>query len=745
MNIKICSIENGKDSKNFKQGLPQLMTELNRRNMHVMYAEQLAAAPEELLKAIMSSNSAEDRIDAVILLNAYNSSHNGNIQNLLCQLCSNSYTPAKKLAEEYGEIPTAGNDIVLKEERASGEDFANAISLGDMGSGYEAYCFFLGDLRIIALPPSSVTGTEELKMVREALESAALRAPLPRSAVNDMGLRYDIQPINTASKKKKKRGFIKSVIPMKGDRPAEIIRKLILIAASLTFIVTAGFLINYLVIQPAINDNMNNEIRQIASKGMPSRSATTSSSSNKDKDKNDKDDRPKSSRNFDELQKVNKELVAWVQIPDTMIDYPVMLHKGDDIDNQYYLYKDMYKNYSGYGSIFIDWRSTGGVNAKNIILHGHHMQDGRMFQNLMGYGKYVGDLDFYKKHPLIYFDAPNGDCDWKIIAYYKTNTLDAHGDYFDYLTGEFNSDAEFMNYVYLIRERSLIDCPVDVNEDDQLISLSTCSYEFDEFRTVLVARKCRPGESSDVDVKKAQLNSDPLWPDVYYNNYGGQKPKITSFSKANKAGEIDWYDGQGNLKGKERNFTLHDAADAAAAQDDDDSSSNTEQKIKEKGISFNMDKMSLENGLSSRLTVIWNPDNVADKTIKWTTSNVGVADIDGDGVVYAMGPGEATITAESKYGYKASCKVTVIQPVSSLYLNYTGYDFYEKTSVQLSASVTPSNATNKTLTWSSDNPAIATVDQNGLVYGVAVGQTVIRVRTNNGLEMACNVNVMPVN
>ena len=319
MNIKICSIENGRDSKDFKQRLPQLMTELNRRNMHVMYAEQVEAAPEELLKAIMSSNSAEDRIDAVILLNAYGSSNNGDIQNLLCQLCGASYTPAKKLAEEYGEIATGGNDISLKEERVSGEDFANAFSLGDMGKGYEAYCFFLGDLRIIALPSSSVTGTEELKMIREALEGAALRAPLPRDAVNDMGVRYDIQPLDTDSKKKKKkkRGFIKSVIPMKGDRPAEIIRKLILIAASLTFVITAGFLINYLVVQPTINDNMNNEIRQIASKGMPSRTTTTSSN---DKDKDDKDDRPKSSRNFEELQKINKELVAWVQIPDTVID-----------------------------------------------------------------------------------------------------------------------------------------------------------------------------------------------------------------------------------------------------------------------------------------------------------------------------------------------------------------------------------------------------------------------------------------
>ena len=94
-----------------------------------------------------------------------------------------------------------------------------------------------------------------------------------------------------------------------------------------------------------------------------------------------------------------------------------------------------------------------------------------------------------------------------------------------------------------MRERSIIDTPVTVNEDDQLITLSTCTYEFENFRTAVIARKVRPGEDSTVDVDSASANSDMLWPDVYYRTYGGTKPEDKSFAQAYENGEISWYDG----------------------------------------------------------------------------------------------------------------------------------------------------------------------------------------------------------
>lgn len=733
MNIEIYSVKKGKSDKEFKENLPVLITRLNRRNMHVLNNVSIDNDAESLLKAVIESEKSQDDIDTVIVLNSYDGSKSSTVHNTLCQLCSCDYTPAKKRISELESSGESDESTTASQPVQSGQSRANAFSIGDVGKEQEAFCFFYKNLRIVTLPAESLTGVDTAEMIKEAIDSAALRTALPHDTVDELGLEFTIAPMESG--KKKKRGFIRSVIPMKGDRPAEVIRKLILIAASLTFIITAGYLINYLFIAPMLNDNMVEDLKLTSSEEGTRPEITTPSEENKD-------DKPTTSRNWEELHKKNKEIVAWLEIPGTdFIDYPVLSHKGDDINNQYYLYKDIYGNYSGYGSLFIDYRSKNDVEAKNVIVHGHHMNDGRMFQNLMNYGTYSGNLDFYKKNPIIYFDTPQGDADWKIISVYKTNTLDEHGDYFDYLTGTFNSDAEFMNYVYLIRERSLIDCPVDVNEDDQLLSLSTCSYEFSEFRTVVVARKCRPGESSKVDVDKAKINSDALWPDVYYSVNGGTKPKVTSFSKAYKAGDIDWYDGKGNLKGKERAFTLHDAADAAAGNS---SSSNTETKIKEKGISFTTKQISLDNGASSRLTVVWNPDNVANKTLEWSTTNTAVADIDSDGVVYAMGAGTAVITAKSKNGYVAQCEVTVLQPVTEMSINYSGYDFYEGSSIQLSATVAPDNASDKTLRWSSSDPSVATVDQNGLVKGIAPGQAIITVKSSNDLELTCAVTIMPL-
>jgi len=73
------------------------------------------------------------------------------------------------------------------------------------------------------------------------------------------------------------------------------------------------------------------------------------------------------------------------------------------------------------------------------------------------------------------------------------------------MISDFENDKDFMNYVYNVRVRSLFNCPVDVNEDDELVTLSTCSYEFTNFRTVVVARKVRAGESTKVMFQRHRL------------------------------------------------------------------------------------------------------------------------------------------------------------------------------------------------------------------------------------------------
>lgn len=247
--------------------------------------------------------------------------------------------------------------------------------------------------------------------------------------------------------------------------------------------------------------------------------------------------------NWNELKNINREIVGWIQINDTQVDYPVLHHEEDDSTSQFYLNHNYQGDYDSYGSIFIDYRCLKGTKSKNTIMHGHHMNDGSMFGELMKYGTTGGNLDFYKKSPTIEFDTPDGGGIYKIISVFKTNTLPAHGEFFNYMIGEFKNDRDFMNYVYNVRARSLIDCPVDINENDELITLSTCSYEFTDFRTVVVARKIRDDESDEVEVNKAKLNKEAVWPEVYYSEYGGTPPEVTDFITAYENGQIDWYSG----------------------------------------------------------------------------------------------------------------------------------------------------------------------------------------------------------
>ena len=256
-------------------------------------------------------------------------------------------------------------------------------------------------------------------------------------------------------------------------------------------------------------------------------------------------------QDWGELAKINKEIVAWVNIPNTVVNYPVLKHQGDNINSQYYLHRNYDGSYLYAGSIFIDYRSSQGAKSRNVITHGHHMNNGSMYAALLKYGKYSGNVSAYKNAPTIFFNTPEGNEQWIIFSVYKTNTLNQHGDFFNYLQGDFSSDAQFMNYVYNVKIRSLINVPVPINENDRIITLSTCSYEFKDFRTVVVARKVRPGENVSGYVNSATVNSRPVWPQVYYSNNGGTRPTVTTFKTELSKGNINWYDGSGKLSGNE--------------------------------------------------------------------------------------------------------------------------------------------------------------------------------------------------
>ena len=405
---------------------------------------------------------------------------------------------------------------------------AKVFSLGDFGNGYKGYAFMFDGMRVAVVPKAELCGMDFAEIAALACERTNDVFENNKDEYPDGFSVHTYVPPKT--------GFVNRFVPLPGDGAKEIARKCVVIVSLLVFIVAAWVLIYHAVYRPIEEQKLNGDIQKIAHSTEEKEGGETP---NKGKG---------SSINWDDLLKVNKEIVGWIQINGTKIDYPVLWHKGDDITGQYYLNHNYKRDYDSYGCIFLDYRCTSGMNSKNIVLHGHHMNDGSMFAGLMDYGGTEGNLDFYKKHPTIKFDTPQGDGVYKIISVYKTNTLSAHGEFFKYMVGDFQNDKDFMNYVYNTRIRSLINCPVDVNEDDELLTLSTCSYEYTNFRTVVVARRVRIGETSKVDTKKASLNGNAVWPEVYYSSRGGKRPTVTDFCTAYEKQQIDWYDGTYDFK-----------------------------------------------------------------------------------------------------------------------------------------------------------------------------------------------------
>ncbi|MBQ4105397.1 MAG: sortase [Clostridia bacterium] len=367
-------------------------------------------------------------------------------------------------------------------------------------------------------------------------EKAEVKEEAPDASEDDGDKTSDTEtPENEASDKKKKKGgfkaFIKSFIPMKGDDKKTIITKSVVLLAIAGFLVAGGMLLDFYVIEPWINDRNINEIKEV----FYSDTVVTDQEGNVVS--------TGKTRNWEGLKKINKEIVGWIRLDGAKIDYPVLFHKEDSAESQFYLYRNYKKEPSDFGSVFLDYRCPKGTDSKQIVLHGHNMSsDGSMFSDLLKYARVdgwtKGNIKYYQANPIIHFDTPKSDGEWIIFSVMKINVSNKNEAIFNYFMGDFESEAQFMNYVYNVKERSYINVNIPINEDDQLITLSTCSYEQENNRTVIVARRVREDENIDKYVKKAKEHT----PD---NN------PTSTFSEQLEAKKIKWYDGDGKLDGNE--------------------------------------------------------------------------------------------------------------------------------------------------------------------------------------------------
>lgn len=179
---------------------------------------------------------------------------------------------------------------------------------------------------------------------------------------------------------------------------------------------------------------------------------------------------------FNHLLDINKDIVGWIEIEDTTINYPV-LHATD---NDYYLNRNYLKEEARAGSIYLDFRNDSKTFSRNNVIYGHRMKDGSMFGQLK---KYLNQ-DFFNEHPTILYDTLYESYELEIFSAYKTTT-----DFY-YIQTDFSSDEEFMSLVDEFQDKSVIQSDVEITENDQIITLSTCDYGLDreEGRLVVHAK-----------------------------------------------------------------------------------------------------------------------------------------------------------------------------------------------------------------------------------------------------------------
>lgn len=166
--------------------------------------------------------------------------------------------------------------------------------------------------------------------------------------------------------------------------------------------------------------------------------------------------------------------------------------------------------------------------------------------------------------------------------------------------------------------------------------------------------------------------------------------------------------------------------------------------VKVTGVSLNKTSVSLYINQSTKLSATIKPSNATNKGVTWSSSNSSIATVDANGNVKALKEGTVTIIVTTKDGkYTAKCTITVSkQNVTSVSLNKTSVSLTVGNSTKLTATVNPSNATNKSVTWSSSNSNVVTVDANGNVKAVSPGTATITVKTNDGgYTASCTVIV----
>ncbi len=184
---------------------------------------------------------------------------------------------------------------------------------------------------------------------------------------------------------------------------------------------------------------------------------------------------------YGEIYGYNSDMVGWLRIDGTTINYPVM---QSPVDPDYYLYRDFYKNSSKNGCIYAQAECNVERPSDNITIYGHNSRGKIMFHDLSGYTQ----KSFWEEHPYIQFDTLKEHHTYQIIAVFKTSAnLEEGFPYHKFV--EAGSAEEFDAFIETCKALSFYDTGVTAEYGDKLITLSTCEYTLNNGRLAVLAKR----------------------------------------------------------------------------------------------------------------------------------------------------------------------------------------------------------------------------------------------------------------
>ena len=183
---------------------------------------------------------------------------------------------------------------------------------------------------------------------------------------------------------------------------------------------------------------------------------------------------------FDKIKQTNQDIYAWIYIPNTLVNYPILQSK-DNMDEDYYLTHNLDLS-SGYpGCIYTQKRNSKDFTDRDTVIYGHNMRDNSMFGSLHQYE----DAEFFKNNPDIYIYTPQKTLHYRIFTTFESDDKLILNYYHD-----FKEDSVYQDYLSGLiantNEKANIDSSVSLGKDDKMITLSTCMGN-DSYRYLVCA------------------------------------------------------------------------------------------------------------------------------------------------------------------------------------------------------------------------------------------------------------------